>query len=175
MTGMNGRPRADWVIRTATDDDAVRFVTAHEAAWNATLAPIVGRRLGDLASFDDRLARYRAGIAAGVEGAWVGVADRNGGIDGLVVVRRLAAGMGEVRDLYVVPDAWGTGLGARLLTEGIERLRAMGVDRGELWVAEANSRARRFYEREGWSLDGASRSGPLGGRELRYGRSLEPG
>ena len=46
-----------------------------------------------------------------------------------------------------------------------------------LWVLDGNRRARRFYEREGWAFDGATkvddRFGP-GVRELRYGRPLPP-
>jgi hypothetical protein len=48
-------------------------------------------------------------------------------------------------------------------------------DRAEqavLWVAEANSRARRFYEREGWQADDETRPSPLGPRERRYSRTL---
>jgi len=37
-----------------------------------------------------------------------------------------------------------------------------------LWVAEANGRARSFYEREGWKEDGETRESALGPRELRY-------
>jgi hypothetical protein len=40
-----------------------------------------------------------------------------------------------------------------------------------LWVAEDNPRARRFYEREGWTLDGARKEDELLGvtvAEVRY-------
>jgi hypothetical protein len=36
-----------------------------------------------------------------------------------------------------------------------------------LWVAEANPRARRFYEREGWTADGGVKIEEFGGRPLR--------
>jgi hypothetical protein len=44
-----------------------------------------------------------------------------------------------------------------------------------LWVLEQNLRARRFYEREGWSLEGAPQEEQLAGVRLqvvRYGRAL---
>lgn len=44
-----------------------------------------------------------------------------------------------------------------------------------LWVLEANARARRFYERKGWAVDGAAREEEVGGRrvtEVRYRRLL---
>ena len=40
-----------------------------------------------------------------------------------------------------------------------------------LWVAEDNPRARRFYEREGWTLDGGRKEEELLGvkvAEVRY-------
>lgn len=51
---------------------------------------------------------------------------------------------------YVHPDAWGTGLADAL----IERCHAALADRFDdalLWVLTDNPRARRFYERNGWS------------------------
>jgi hypothetical protein len=42
-----------------------------------------------------------------------------------------------------------------------------------LWVVEANARARRFYEREGWSADGAMRASSFGSTELRYRLALD--
>ena len=61
---------------------------------------------------------------------------------------------GELLSLYLVERAAGTGVGARLLTEAEPRLRTRGFDRASLWVLGTNARARRFYEREGWTWDG---------------------
>ena len=44
----------------------------------------------------------------------------------------------------------------RELFEGVTRsLRDAGYTRATLWVLEANAPARRFYEKAGWSWDGA--------------------
>jgi hypothetical protein len=51
-------------------------------------------------------------------------------------------------------------------------LREMGAVEAFLWVGEENPRARRFYEREGWSHDGSSQPSSLGPLELRYTKSL---
>jgi hypothetical protein len=40
-----------------------------------------------------------------------------------------------------------------------------------LWVLEGNAQARRFYERRGWSPDGAAREA-FGVLELRYRRAI---
>jgi hypothetical protein len=59
-------------------------------------------------------------------------------------------------------EAWDAALAA---LAGID-----GAAAASLWVVEANARARRFYEREGWVANGRSRETPLGPREVRYRR-----
>jgi hypothetical protein len=39
-------------------------------------------------------------------------------------------------------------------------------------VVEGNTRARRFYEREGWTADGETKSSMFDLTELRYRRQL---
>ena len=49
-----------------------------------------------------------------------------------------------LRELYVHPDAQGTGIGRELLEV------AVGHGARALWVYVDNPAARRFYERQGW-------------------------
>jgi GNAT superfamily N-acetyltransferase len=154
------------ILREARTEDAEAFVHAHEQAWDATLAPIVGKRLGELAPFDARVASFRAGLAAGRTDARAFVAEREGEIVGVAT-----AVAGELRDLYVVPDAWGTGVARELMHAALDFLRAAGGEDAILWVGAANARARRFYEREGWTADGGERNEGLG-PEVRYRRPL---
>jgi RimJ/RimL family protein N-acetyltransferase len=54
---------------------------------------------------------------------------------------------------------------------GVESMRASGYRDAVLWVLEDNPRARRFYEREGWSLDGGRKDAEFVGMrvpEVRY-------
>lgn len=54
---------------------------------------------------------------------------------------------------------------------GAERLRGLGVAEALLWVLDLNTRARRFYERDGWRFDGARRTESYGDSQaqlLRY-------
>ena len=61
-------------------------------------------------------------------------------------VRGFAALQADVLShLYVAPDSFGAGIGAALLDE-VKRRRPAGF---ELWVFQANKRARRFYEAHG--------------------------
>src|SRR6266511_4401329 len=136
-------------------------VRAHEEAWDATIGPIVGRALGELAPYDDRVARYRAGLAEPPAQTGVWVAEHEGKILGVAV----RAGS-ELKDLYVVPAAWGSGTAKALMDAVLADSRADGVREVVLWVGEANSRARRFYEREGWTPSGETRASVLGPVEV---------
>jgi len=60
----------------------------------------------------------------------------------------------EVEQVYVSSHHRGTGVAATLLAEA-ERLVALnGHERAWLAVVEGNARARRFYERSGWTDEG---------------------
>src|SRR5712691_9325747 len=54
--------------------------------------------------------------------------------------------VGELYTIYVLPDAWGRGVGQALVTEVLRRLRGEGFGEAILWVIEDNTRTRRFSE-----------------------------
>ncbi len=56
----------------------------------------------------------------------------------------------ELWAVYVRASEYGSGLGGRLLEAVLP-----GQEPAELWVLEANTRARRFYARHGFRPDGA--------------------
>ena len=84
----------------------------------------------------------------------------------------IAVVSGGHTNLYVAPAAWGTGAARELMRTALDWLAAGGVDEAVLWVGEGNERARRFYEREGWTADGEMRASSLGPPEVRYRRAL---
>ena len=163
----------DVVVREAGPEDADGFVRAHESAWNATIAPIVGKSLEDLAPFAVRVELYRSSLEKVSDAARVWLAECAGEIVGTAVALRESQVRVELRDLYVVPSAWGTGVATALMRAAISSV-AGGAPEAVLWVGSDNDRARRFYEREGWVADGESRLSSLGHPELRYRRRLEP-
>lgn len=59
----------------------------------------------------------------------------------------------EVWALYVDPEHWGQAIGWRLWNRARSRLREQGYLDVTLWAIEGNARARRFYERQGFSLE----------------------
>ena len=81
----------------------------------------------------------------------------------------------ELYALYVTPARWSTGAGRDLMLRVLEETRAGGYPRIILWVLQGNARARQFYERSGFRLDGRSYQPDwLGGvTELCYARDLD--
>ena len=72
---------------------------------------------------------------------------------------------------YVVPREWGRGV-APLLHDAAVAIIAEGNDEARLWCLEENHRARRFYERRGWRLNGDTRVVPFPPHPLDLGYSL---
>ena len=81
------------------------------------------------------------------------VAEENGAIVGVLSVGPAdEEGVGELHVIYVLPESWGTSAGQLLIEQAHETLSGR-FDEAVLTVLAANPRARRFYERNGWTLD----------------------
>ncbi|WP_156224914.1 GNAT family N-acetyltransferase [Pseudactinotalea suaedae] len=75
-------------------------------------------------------------------------------LDGVVVGFTMLAA-DEVEQVYVDRSARGGGVAGRLLAAAADRVAAAGHESAWLAVVPGNARARRFYEREGWTDEGA--------------------
>jgi GNAT superfamily N-acetyltransferase len=86
-------------------------------------------------------------------------------------------GVAHVWMVFVRGPWWGSGVAARLLARGVEEARATGrFTAMRLHTPAEHQRARRFYEREGWSADDAAFYEPMLGLALvTYRRPLAPG
>ena len=149
-------------------------------SWLAAYRGIVPDRVLDVLSVARRAERWTTIIAAQEadpgEDVRVWVVERAGLVVGFVATGRSRdddtdPGTGEVRAIYVAPEAWSTGLGAALLRTAVTDLHARAHAPLILWVLRDNQRARRFYERAGWREDGAQRPIDFDGvpvDEIRY-------
>ena len=150
-------------IRRASVTDAADVAAVHVRTWQAAYAHVFGsERLAGI----DAARRVEVWTRALNAREPVFVADDEGRIVGFV-----SLGGCELRAIYVLPDTWGTGAGPGLMRAAVAHLRERGCEEGFLWVLEDNPRARRFYEREGWELDGSRKEDEfLGVRvaEVRY-------
>ena len=74
----------------------------------------------------------------------------------------------EIVAIHSLPESRGKGIGYAMLTEA---LRQIGNCPVYLWAFKENTRARRFYEKHGFSWDGAQRVSEFDGvLEVRYRR-----
>lgn len=110
------------------------------------------------------------------------VADDAGDVVGFADLRPLhdddqdASRVGEIASFYVLPSAWGQGIGGHLMSAAVRMLGTAGFASATLWVLETNTRAIRFYTHLGWQPDGAVREEVVGGaaiRDIRYWRELK--
>jgi GNAT superfamily N-acetyltransferase len=85
----------------------------------------------------------------------------------------VAVGGVFLRNLYVVPARWKSGLGSALHDFALERLRARGESEAKLWTLEENWSARRFYENRGWTLNGETRVVPFPPNPIDVGYSKQ--
>lgn len=75
-------------------------------------------------------------------------------------------GLAHLRNLVVDREFWGAGVARLLTAAAVETARERGFTTIRLFVAEGQLRARRFYEREGWSVVGDPFFDPLPGLRL---------
>ena len=106
--------------------------------------------------------RTEMGVLAG----WV-----DGRPMGLLVFAQRPDGRTEIKAIHSLPESWGTGLGAAMLEFALSE---SGTGKGVgLWAFEKNARARRFYEKQGFSFTGETRVREFDGAiEVRYERNL---
>jgi GNAT superfamily N-acetyltransferase len=131
-------------LRSATPDDAPVIARIWHDGWRDGHLGHVADELVTVRtreSFDQRAAaRVADTVVATVDGAVAGF---------IMVVGD------EVEQVYVAGEQRGTGLAAVLLNEAERLVAANGHRRAWLAVAPGNARARRFYERSGWTDEGA--------------------
>lgn len=77
---------------------------------------------------------------------------------------------GSVYSIYLLEETWGKGLSSKLMDETVEILKGEGCKKISLWVYEENIRARKFYEKHGFTFDGSKKHSRFSNKplELRY-------
>jgi ribosomal protein S18 acetylase RimI-like enzyme len=81
--------------------------------------------------------------------------------------------VGHITSLHVLPHLRGRGYGRALLELALREFRQRGIAQVTLWVLEGNTKARQFYEKHGFRLDGGRKMYPQTTvPEVRYRISL---
>lgn len=154
-------------IRRAGPQDAEAIAAIHVRSWRATYRDTLSPEAVQKLDVAHRLALWTQRLAAPATGQ----------LTLLALVDRQPAGFlllgptpdddhnptttGQVLAVHVDPEATGQGVGSALLRRAVTEFARAGFARATLWVVSTNEGARRFYEREGWTPDGAKRQEPL--------------
>jgi ribosomal-protein-alanine N-acetyltransferase len=134
------RPGATVRIRRGTEADVDDFVRIWQAIWRDSFAQILAVEAGDSRfllgmTHAEFIPIARDIIVATRADRVVGFAYRN---------------LARIEDLWVDPPVQGRGIGRGLLRCAVDAIRADGYRTASLDCLEANTQARRFYEREQW-------------------------
>jgi ribosomal protein S18 acetylase RimI-like enzyme len=162
-------PAADIELRPAAPEDAPAIATIWHRGW----------RDGHLGNVEDDLLAQRD------EPSFHRRAPERLDDTTVAVVGGTVAGFtmvvaDEVEQIYVAAEHRGSGVADALLADAEGRIAATGHTHAWLAVVAGNARARRFYERRGWSDDGLfeyqaeGASGPITVRAHRYVKRLSP-
>ncbi len=161
---MNPEMTADVIVRPVRDVDAEALGRVHAQSWHETYDHLISKAALERVS-PKRLAELWTHWAAQGPDFKMRAALVDGEIVGF-------AGSGPARDrdaprdrelyfLYMLSQYHGTGIGQRLFDAAIE-----ADEPAYLWVADDNPRAHRFYQRNGFTLDGATHTEPFLGETL---------
>ncbi|TDW15817.1 GNAT family N-acetyltransferase [Kribbella kalugense] len=131
-------------LRRARAEDAGAVAAIWYAGW----------RDGHLGHVPDELVAFRTEESFGTRAAQR-VADTTVALVGDEVAGFVMVVGDEVEQVYVSGDHRGSGVAGTLLTEAEQQVKANGHSEAWLAVATGNARARRFYERSGWTDGGA--------------------
>lgn len=153
-------------VRAATPSDASAISAVHVRSWKAAYPGLVPQSYLDSLTPEQRQGPWEqilAGAESPAQATLVLVDGPGDDVVGFVsfAPTRDQGGnpdtVAEVQTLYLDPDTWGRGGGELLLSAALEQLAQAGFTSVTLWTLETNERARRFYERRGWRLDGATK------------------
>ena len=151
------------VVRPVREVDSEELGRVQAACWHETYDQVVSeaaltrlspKRMAELWVHYAGLGPEYSHIALLVDGEIVGFSGAGPSRDPEVPDTR------ELYFMYLRDEFHGQGLGQRLFDATLEAGPAF------LWVGSDNERAHRFYERNGFHLDGAEHTEPFLGEEI---------
>jgi ribosomal protein S18 acetylase RimI-like enzyme len=149
-------------IRSAVPQDSAAIEAVRMASWRVAYSGVMPESY--LSGLEVRPEVVRSRSEALAQGRATGVvAVRDGLVRGFALYgdsRDDDIGGSEVYAIYVLPAEFSTGMGRALMAAATRALASAGSAEVGLWVLAANPRARRFYERYGFTLSGRTKMLP---------------
>jgi ribosomal protein S18 acetylase RimI-like enzyme len=166
-------PPLSFVVFPAGPSDAEELARVHVASWRETYRGLLADAFLARMSEPGFTRRFRRALTEPGSGITLAAADRYGlvGYAQGGPSRRETAGLAngseaEIATLYVLRQAQGQGLGARLMAQTARALAANGATSLMVSVLRDNIRARGFYEHLGGEPEAARQEPGPGGRLL---------
>ncbi len=167
-------------IRAATTEDIPTIATLHIEGWKGAYGGIVDQGYLDGLSVEKRIVDWTGWMAAGESDVFL--AEDGAKAAGFVVTGRTKtpppgsspirpSHSGEIYALYLHPDYWRKGIGMMLIKHAARHLKDKKHSAICLWVLDANTRAKSFYEKMGGQKLGGKmiEIGPSNLKEICYG------
>jgi GNAT superfamily N-acetyltransferase len=148
---------SQYALRAATTDDVERMVAVTVEGFETYRA--FAPEGWTPPSSEEELGRLAALL--GQDHVWYLVSEHDGelaGHVGFLPADQLSFAQVDdprlvhLRQLFVARAHWGTGLAKRLHEAAVAEARTRGFESMRLFTPAGQERARRFYEREGWTL-----------------------
>jgi len=162
-------------IRKALVDDANIFTNCHISCWQTAYKEIVPDDFLSNMSLERNTLydRYKKVLTDPGDCEYYCVMLENRMIGFLIINKNVQDdnnAIGEIWAIYLIEEFCGTGIGKQLLDFEIQELKKINPKEIFLWVFEANTRARKFYEKSGFCYDGTKREEKYGIpiTQLRY-------
>lgn len=159
-------------IRPAEPADAPTIAQIHVNSWRQAYAKYVPQAYLDSIEVQEREGMWREVLAQPQTNVFIAqTAGRALGFASVGPAKDEDAEPGDLTlyTMYLDQESWGLGV-ARLLMKSVDEL-IRNDSAMTLWVFEKNTRARRFYERNGFKHDGVERLESFSGEyltEMRY-------
>jgi GNAT superfamily N-acetyltransferase len=168
------------LLRPAEPEDAIAVARVHVRSWQAAYRTLLPDDYLDHLRPEDRAGHYDFATLDHAKPRTV-VATEEGSIIGFATTAPSREpdlpNHAELAALYVDPGHWSRGVGVALLSAARAHLAERGFSNAYLWILTGNSRAERFYQRDGWVPDGLRRTDTVWSitvNEVRNQRNLNP-
>jgi len=140
------------IIRIATEFDAESIAIVHIHSWQKAYEHYLPESILYSLSVPERTQQWYELIKLGVT---IFVMEMDSQILGFASICAFRDGgdddfQGEISAIYLNPDYWRKGIGAKLCMAAVNELSKIGYKEVLLWVLKDNNKARKFYEKLGF-------------------------
>lgn len=167
----------DFQIFRATKKDAVEMGIIHSCSWKEAYSGIIPNEIISEFTPTKRAEMFSNAIGSRPEEYYLFKVDGcPAGIASLSKCHEenAPANVGEIYSIYFRPDYWGSPATQAAFNFCVDRLKALGYDKITIWVLNDNSRDKKFYEKNGFTLDGHTQEIEIGTKllEVRYSKDI---